>query len=114
MDFHELLSFRKMITPTIIQILFWIFAGLAILGGLVMFIAGLATIARGGAGLMFLGLLYMCIGPILIRVYCELIILLFKIYEEVVTIRTSIAGPGHQPAGFPVTPPVPATPPPGL
>jgi hypothetical protein len=109
MDFNELLSFRKMITPTIIQVLFWIFAGLAVLVGLGMIIGGIAT--RGGAGLTFMGLLYILIGPILIRIYCELIILLFKIYEEIVAIRKSIGGQGNESAGIPVTP---AAPPPGL
>jgi hypothetical protein len=110
MDFNELLSFRKMITPTIIQILFWIGAGLAALGGLIMIIGGLVT--RGGAGLMFVGLIYLLVGPILIRVYCELIILFFKIYDEIVAIRKSVAPPGNEAAGFPVTPVAPLTPPP--
>lgn len=108
MDFNELLSFRKMITPTIIKILFWIGAGLAALAGLIMIIGGLAT---RNALLMFMGLLYILIGPILIRVYCELIILLFKIYEEIVAIRKSIGGPVNEAMGFPVMPIAPLTPP---
>jgi hypothetical protein len=99
MDFSELLSFRKMITPTIIQILFWIIAGLSILAGLVMIIGGIAM--RGGAGLAFMGLLYIFIGPILIRVYCELV-------------RKAIAGPGGASTGFPVLPAEPLVNPPTL
>ena len=108
MEFQDLLSFRKMITPTIIQILFWVGAGLSVLGGLIAIIIGFAT--SGGAPLILVGLLYMFIGPILIRVYCELIILLFKIFEEVVAMRKAIAGPGNEPPGFPVSPVSPAPP----
>ena len=110
MDFHELLSFRKMITPTIIQILFWIGAGLAVIAGFFMIIGGLINLRGGGAALVFLGLLYICIGPIVVRIYCELIILLFKIYVEIVLVRKAIAGPeGHGTTGFPVIPVAPAS-----
>lgn len=101
MDYTDLFSFRKMITPVIIQILFWIGAGIAVLAGLVMIIAGLAS--RGG-GLMLMGLIYIIIGPILVRVYCEVVILLFKIYDELVLVRKAIAGPRDELTGFPVTP----------
>jgi hypothetical protein len=77
-----------------------------------MIIGGIAM--RGGAGLAFMGLLYIFIGPILIRVYCELIILLFKIYDELVLVRKAIAGPGGASTGFPVLPAEPLVNPPTL
>lgn len=110
MDFSELLSFRKMITPTIIQILFWVLGGLAVLVGLFMLIGGLAS--RGAGAFVFMGLIYIVLGPIIIRVYCELVILLFKIHEEIVAIRKSLgAGGTEKTGGFPVMPVAPTPPP---
>jgi hypothetical protein len=97
-------SFRKMITPTVIQ---------------VIFILGLIAVVVGGLGMMFSGigfmgflsgLLFWVLGAIMVRVYCELVILFFRIYDELKAIRE-----GRPPTdqGFPVVmPAAPATPPP--
>jgi hypothetical protein len=82
---EDLLSFRKMITPVLIQILFW-------LGILVVVTVGLVLVV-GGALLQGLGLLIF--GPIVVRVYCELTIVIFKIHEALETIRDNQSqGPG--------------------
>lgn len=72
-------SFDNMITPTIIKILFWIGVGASLLTGLIiMFAGGFAVI---------LGLIWLVLGPVLVRVYCELLIVIFKIHESLVAIR---------------------------
>lgn len=83
---NDFLAFRKMITPMIIQILFWVLA-------LVTVIMGLITIIQG-EGLP--GLVILILGPIMVRVYCELIILAFRIYESLRNIE--IAKTGGKPA----------------
>jgi hypothetical protein len=93
-DMNEFLSFRKMITPVIIQVLFWI-------GVAVCVISGLATMVGGDR--VIPGLLMLLLGPIAVRVYCELLILLFRIHDAVDEIRRSKAAPSGQ-AGFPVNP----------
>ena len=94
MDFTELISFRKMITPTIIQILFWIGVGLCILSGLVM--VGTGLFSSFGSGLMvFQGLLVLAFGPVAVRIYCELIIVAFRMYEAMLDIRQSLTGKGQ-------------------
>ena len=102
---NDFLSFRKMITPVFIQAIFLIGAVLAVLGALI-------TMFRG---MFFIGLVYLVLGPLLVRIYCELLILFFKIHEEVTAIRAHLTG--SAPGGFPVTP-MPATPvapaPPGV
>ena len=77
---QEFLHFDKMITPSIIKIIFWIGSGLTILFGLFLMISGAASDYGGGAQ-VFLGLLSILIGPFVIRIYCELLILFFKIHE---------------------------------
>lgn len=78
--FAKFASFDKMITPTIIKILFWIGVGMSVLTGLIMIITG--AFSPWGGGLQVLtGILTIVIGPILVRVYCELLIVMFKMHE---------------------------------
>ncbi|MBU0516394.1 MAG: DUF4282 domain-containing protein [Proteobacteria bacterium] len=79
-DFGEFLSFRRMITPIIIQILFWIGVVVSVIAGLVMLIRGAAS--GGGAAMVISGLLWMFLGPVMTRVYCEMIVILFRIEEN--------------------------------
>ena len=65
-----------MITPLIIQIFFWI-------GVAVLIVGGLLTMATGGGieGIVA-GLISILLGPIFWRVYCEIIMILFRIEEN--------------------------------
>jgi len=85
MDFSEFISFRKMITPTIIQIVFWIGVVGSVLAGLFSIVSGLS--AFGGGAAVLTGLVMIIVGPVAVRVYCELIILAFRSYETLVQIR---------------------------
>jgi len=85
MDFSEFISFRKFITPTIIQIIFWIGVVGSVLAGLFSIVSGLS--AFGGGAAVLTGLLMIVVGPVAVRVYCELIILAFRSYETLVQIR---------------------------
>lgn len=71
-------KFDSMITPNIIQLLFYIGLGFSVLAGFLMITAGDST---------FLGLMVMVLGPLLIRINCEMIIVLFKIHEALQDIR---------------------------
>ena len=83
-DFQEFLTFRKMITPVIIQILFWIFVALVVIGGLLTIVAG----ASIGNGIVLLtGLGYIVIGPIFVRIYCEVLIIFFRMNESLGDIK---------------------------
>lgn len=75
----SLFSFDRMITPKIIQIIFYI--------GLVVFVlAGVGIILTGELSPV-VGLLVIIVGPLLVRVNCELIIVIFKIHEALQSIR---------------------------
>jgi len=86
----DFLKFRKMITPVIIQILFWI-------GVAGMVIAGLVTMATsfgrfgGGAGQFFGGFFMIILGPVGVRIYCELLILLFRMNETLTEIKNGLS-----------------------
>ena len=94
---HDFFSFRRMITPIIIQVLFWIFTAIAVIGGIVL-------LFRGGAQTA-LGLVWIVVGPLIARVYCEILIVVFRINETLTDIRANTLPPaGHEP------PPAPASP----
>ena len=67
---NEFLSFRKFLTPVIIQMLFW-------LGAVICFIGGLVALVGGS----WAGLLVMVIGPLGVRIYCELLIVVFRMSD---------------------------------
>ncbi len=69
--FAEFASFRTMVTPTAIQVLFWV----GVIGTILLGLTGLVH----GAGLS--GFLIMVAGPLMVRIYCELVILGFRAYE---------------------------------
>ncbi len=80
------LSFDKMITPTLIKIIFYIGIIMSTLTGLSMIFSGMRAHFGGGIQ-VFLGLLTLVISPIVVRVYCELLIVIFKIHDSLNEIK---------------------------
>ncbi len=74
----KLTSFDEFITPSIIKIIYYIFAILIILFGLGEIILGLSL----SSGLVIYGLLTITLGPILLKIYFEVLIVIFKIYDK--------------------------------
>jgi hypothetical protein len=75
MDFKALLGFNSMITPVLITGLYWLLL-VALL--LVAFFAPSYVVPGGFFG----RLLIIVIGAVLIRVWCELLIVIFKINDN--------------------------------
>ncbi len=84
----DYLVFRKMVTPVIIQIVFWVLVGLVVLGGLIFF--GLGIISGEGPAIL-VGLLGLVIGVPLyilgIRIYCEILIVIFRVNDTLTDIK---------------------------
>ncbi|AZB42486.1 DUF4282 domain-containing protein [Bacillus sp. FJAT-42376] len=76
----EFLNFNKMITPAIITIIFYIGSGISVLTGAVMVFSSASSMTPGLQILM--GLFTLVLGPFAIRIYCELLIVLFKMNES--------------------------------
>jgi len=78
----DFLAFRKMITPMVVQVIFWlgvlgcVAAGVAILSGNSS-LAGVYPVSP-----QILGVLVIVVGPLLLRFYCELLIVLFRIFDS--------------------------------
>jgi hypothetical protein len=84
---NDFLSFRKMMTPVIIKIIFWIGVGLSVLGGLITMIIGFTQLRYGGVAMVFGGLAGMLLGPFIVRIWCELLIVIFQINDSLTDIR---------------------------
>lgn len=85
----DFLAFRRMITPVIIRIIFWIGIGLCEIGGIAGIIIGVAK-RYGGGPLVLYGILLLVLGPIAVRIYCELLILFFRMNETLTEIKNKI------------------------
>lgn len=79
-----------MVTPLIIQVLFWIGVGLCVLVGLVNISLGAAA-PYGGGKLVLSGVLYLLLGPLFTRIYCELLIIGFRILDTLRNIERNTA-----------------------
>lgn len=86
----DFLKFRKMITPAIIQILFWVGVAISVLGSLYVMGSSFGRYG-GGVGTFFSGLLFLVLGPVVVRIYCELLILFFRMNETLTEIKNSLA-----------------------
>lgn len=81
----KFMYFDEMLTPKIIQIVFWAISALIIISGLVTIVGSFS--AYSGGAQFFTGLLIIVLGPIGIRIWCELMIVIFKIHESLQAIR---------------------------
>ena len=90
--FVEFLTFRKMVTPTLIIILFWVLVAFILLGALFAFFA--AIFSGGGIGpilaVFFVSLLGVPFAILMARIYCELMIVVFRLYEAMAEIRNHL------------------------
>jgi len=89
-------SFERMITPIIIKILFWIgIVGSFVAGVIVLIMIPTSSISNGRFPAVLLtllfgllgGILTFAIGALITRIYCELMILAFRINETLTDIK---------------------------
>ncbi|APC92189.1 MULTISPECIES: DUF4282 domain-containing protein [Francisella] len=76
-------SFDSMITPNIITFLFWLMIIIIILSGLGTIVSAFTNYYYGVNQLQIIyGLLYIIIGSLTAKVFCETLIVLFKINDS--------------------------------
>lgn len=82
----DLLYLKKMVTPIFMQYIYWIGLAACVIIGLARIVQG-AGIPYGGGGVVFAGILTILLGPIVIRIACELTMVLFVISDTLKDIR---------------------------
>jgi hypothetical protein len=87
----EYLVFRKMVTPLIIQIIFWLGIAAVSIVCLVQLVSALATgsVLIIVAGL-FGSLIFFVLGTVTVRVYCELLVVAFRILDTLGEIKSQL------------------------
>jgi hypothetical protein len=90
-DMGDILAFRKMITPIIIKIVFWIGLTVILVLGIVAIVDGISNDSDVGE-VIAAGVLILILGPIIWRVFCEILLLTFRIIENLADIRNIIKG----------------------
>lgn len=88
----DFLTFRRMISPVIIQVIFWV--------GLVVVLAvGVGLIVEGSQGshdeFLWGGIAVCLVGPLVWRIYCEVTILFFRMHETLIDIRHRLGQPAQ-------------------
>ena len=79
----DVLNFDKMLTPKIITFVYWLFLFAAAIGGIGSMFAGGFTF-----GSFLMGLIYAIGGAIGARIWCELMIVIFKMNEALQELRS--------------------------
>ncbi len=77
----DFINFRKLIIPSIIKAVFWVSSILCITAGIVLIASSFGSYGSG-ATTFLPGLLITLLGPIVLRILCETIFVIFKIYEN--------------------------------
>jgi hypothetical protein len=79
--------FESMLTPKIITFVYWLLLFVVLIGGFgSMFGFGMGGFSFGS---FLRGLIGIVVGAVLVRIWCELLIVLFKINENVQKIAAS-------------------------
>lgn len=84
----DFLAFRTMLTPIIIQAIFWLGAAICAIAGLILILSGIGQYSGGPNVLK--GVLLLFLGPIAVRIYCEILIIFFRINETLTEIKHTL------------------------
>ncbi len=109
-QWKDYLTFRRMITPIVIQIVFWLGVAAVLVGSAVAFFGGLITGLSDGDVGKILGTLIgvpilMVVGLLLVRIYTELLIVFFRINDSLTDIRDALVKAPQAAAEAPSEPP---------
>ena len=81
---NDILYFDKMLTPRIITFVYWLLLLGAVIVGLTSMFGGYGGFSIGK---FFMGILFAVGGAVGVRIWCELMIVAFKINEALQEIR---------------------------
>ena len=87
----NVLFFEKMLTPKIITFIYW----MALLGCVIGAIGVMNMSSRHGFGGPIPGLLILIGGPFIVRIWCELFIVMFKVNDHLRDLRDDARSQGH-------------------
>ena len=84
---REYLTFKKMITPAVVQVLFWVGILFSILHGISLIQSGMGPQKFMASQKIYTGIFLLIFGPIIIRICCESLIVFFRIYQTLMDMK---------------------------
>jgi len=84
----DFVTFKRYVTPLAIQVIFGVGVVVSVILGVTMIAA-----SRGAAASVIVGLVWMFVGPIAVRVFCELFMVMFGILERLDEIKERLGRP---------------------
>ncbi len=100
----DFITFKRMLTPILIQIVFWLAVVAIVIGGLVTAVIGLTQLGSrnvaGALGTIVAGIVAMIFGPLVARIYAEILIVIFRINETLTDLSQTLSksSPNEPPA----------------
>lgn len=88
---RDFLYFDSMITPKIITFIYWLLLVMAVIAGLVFLVSAVAAMSQSFLTGLFMLLatpIVVVLWAVIARVYCELMIVIFKMNEALQEIRS--------------------------
>jgi hypothetical protein len=82
----DFLNFRKLVTPSIIKVLFWISSILCVVAGIILIASSFGAYGSG-APTFLIGLCIALLGPIFSRIICETLFVIFQTHEKIPTLK---------------------------
>lgn len=82
---NDILFFNKMLTPKIITFVYWILLFSAVIGGIGSMFSGVGGFSFSG---FWMGIFIAAAGAVGARIWCELLIVLFKMNEALQEMRS--------------------------
>lgn len=91
----EFLTFKRMVTPILIQIVFWLAVVGIVIAGAVTAVVGLTQIGgrtpAAGIGGVVGGIAIILFGPLVARIYAEILIVIFRINETLTDLSETLS-----------------------
>ena len=91
----DFFNFRKLIAPVLIQIIFWVAAVSAVLGGLIVLIDAATNYYRFWAQFIP-GMLLLVLGPVVARLWAEFMTVVFRTAQNVSDMRDVAVREAHE------------------
>ncbi len=91
----EFITFKRMLTPILIQIVFWLAVIGIVIAGAITAVVGLTQLGgrtpAAGIGGVVGGIALMLFGPLVVRIYAEILIVIFRINETLTDLSESLS-----------------------
>jgi hypothetical protein len=89
----DYLTFRRMVTPLVIQVLFWLGVVFCAFFGTALIVSGLTHRLFVDWTTVLVGVVLVLLGPVLLRISCEATMVFFRIHETLTELKDRLNPP---------------------